>query len=301
MRVPGRPSSNVNPYFRELFESETIIARRDHEMLGTALGRLVTDKEIQAVLPGVYALPDHREFLEIRVKALHMYDPDAILMGKIAARLSFWPELEVADVQAVVKNQRVAYKGFDFVRRKVPDDLVTDVDGVRMTVPALTALDLCLEIGGDGIDEVLRRGKATLDEMHDALRMIRNQRGNEERRQFLLESSEEPWSAAERLFHRLLREAGITGWRGNATLVIDNKKYVVDVLFREHRLAIEIDGRLFHGDARFEIDRRRQNALVLSGWRVLRFTWRMLEQEPGWVLQVVERALRAQSPSRSAA
>ena len=230
-----------------------------------------------------------------------MYDPDAILMGKIAARLSFWPELEAAEVQAVVKNQRVAYKGFDFVRRKVPDDLVTDVDGVRMTVPALTALDLCLEIGGDGIDEVLRRGKSTLDEMHDALRMIRNQRGNEERRQFLLESSEEPWSAAERLFHRLLREAGITGWRGNVTLIIDDKKYVVDVLFREHRLAIEIDGRLFHGDARFEIDRRRQNALVLSGWRVLRFTWRMLEQVPGWVLQVVERALGAQSLSCSAA
>ena len=91
MRVPGRPSSDVNLYFRELFESETVIARRDHEMLGTALGRLVADEEIQAVLPGVYALPDHREFLEIRVKALHMYDPDAILMGKIAARLSFWP------------------------------------------------------------------------------------------------------------------------------------------------------------------------------------------------------------------
>jgi len=73
------------------------------------------------------------------------------------------------------------------------------------------------------------------------------------------------------------------------------------VLFREHRLAIEIDGRLFHGDARFEIDRRRQNALVLGGWRELRFTWRMLEQEPGWVLQVVEPALGAQSSSRSAA
>ena len=51
---------------------------------GHALGRLVADEEIQAVLPGVYALPDHREFLEIRVKALHMYDPDAILMGKIS-------------------------------------------------------------------------------------------------------------------------------------------------------------------------------------------------------------------------
>jgi len=54
----------------------------------------------------------------------HMYDPDRDVDGQIAARLSFWPELEVAEVQAAVKNQRVAYKGSDFVRRKVPDDLV---------------------------------------------------------------------------------------------------------------------------------------------------------------------------------
>ena len=64
---------------------------------------------------------------------------------------------------------------------------------------------------------------------------------------------------------------------------------------------IEVDGRAYHGEARFETDRRRQNILVLDGWRVLRFTWRMLETEPEWVVQVVQRALGAQSPSRSAA
>jgi very-short-patch-repair endonuclease len=47
------------------------------------------------------------------------------------------------------------------------------------------------------------------------------------------------------------------------------------VLFRELKLAIEIDGRLFHTAAEvFETDRGRQNTLVLDGWCVLRFTWR---------------------------
>lgn len=291
----------MSPFFRDLFESETIVARRDHPELRKALGRLVTGKEIQAVLPGIYALPDHREFPYVRVLALRKHDPDAILMGRAAARLSFWPELDVQNVQAVVKHERVPYRGFCFVRRKVPEDLVMEIDGVRMTTPALTALDLCLDLHGDGIDEVLRRGRATLADLHAAMEQIRKQPGNEERRTFLIESSDEPWSAAERLLHRMLRQADITGWRGNVELIIDKQQYIVDVLFREKRLAIEVDGRRYHGEARFELDRRRQNALVLAGWRVLRFTWRMLEREPQWVIEVVERALGARSPSRSVA
>ena len=51
----------------------------------------------------------------------------------------------------------------------------------------------------------------------------------------------------------------------------------LDVGFRRRRLAVEIDGREFHSDRKlFETDRWRQNALVLDGWRVLRFTWRMI-------------------------
>ena len=49
----------------------------------------------------------------------------------------------------------------------------------------------------------------------------------------------------------------------------------VDVIFREIKLIIEIDGRLFHiGTEVFETDRSRQNKLVLDGWCVLRFTLR---------------------------
>ncbi|HEX2308075.1 MAG TPA: hypothetical protein VHI14_07145 [Jatrophihabitantaceae bacterium] len=35
---------------------------------------------------------------------------------------------------------------------------------------------------------------------------------------------------------------------------------------------------------RFESDRLRQNELVAAGWRVLRFTWRMLYDDPDRVL-----------------
>jgi very-short-patch-repair endonuclease len=140
-----------------------------------------------------------------------------------------------------------------------------------------------------------------LADLHAAMALIRRQPGNEVRRRLLRESSEEPWSAAERLLHRLLREAGIEGWRGNARLSIGANTYVVDILFRAARLVIEVDGRHFHGEARFESDRWRQNALVLDGWRVLRFTWAMLERYPDRVVAAIEKALAAQSPSRRAA
>lgn len=286
---------------RELFESETVVARREHPELHEALKGLLARREIESVLPGVYALPDSRAFPEVRALALRRYDPDAILLGRAAARLSFWPGLEVREVKAVTGHHRAPQVGYRFVRRHLPPELWTEVDGYRLTVPALTALDLCDDMGGDAIDEVLRRRKATLADLHEVMALIRKQPGNETRRKLLRESSDEPWSAAERLLHRLLREAGIEGWHGNVELVIGNSTYVVDVLFRVERLVIEVDGRHFHGEARFESDRWRQNALVVDGWRVLRFTWTMLERYPERVVELIEQARAAQSPSRRAA
>ena len=55
---------------------------------------------------------------------------------------------------------------------------------------------------------------------------------------------------------------------------------------------IEIDGR-FHEDDQdvFEEDRLRQNALVRAGWRVLRFTYAMLVNNPVYVVAIIRAAL----------
>ena len=41
----------------------------------------------------------------------------------------------------------------------------------------------------------------------------------------------------------------------------------------------------------FESDRWRQNALVLEGWMVLRFTWTMITQDPDYVIETTRAAL----------
>jgi very-short-patch-repair endonuclease len=190
-------------------------------------------------------------------------------------------------VAAAVPRVLVRRAGFRWVRRTLPAHLVSEVNGVRLTVPALTAVDL----GPDAIDLALRTGAATVAQLREALKATPRRPGNRARSLLLEESSDNPWSAAERQFHRMLRQAGIAGWRANVPLTTDGAAYVIDVAFAGQRLAIEIDGRHYHGDATFESDRWRQNALVLDGWRVLRFTWTMIERYPERVIETVRKGL----------
>jgi very-short-patch-repair endonuclease len=216
-----------------------------------------------------------------------------VVVGAAAARVTFWPDLPVRSPEiAVPARLRVRPRGFRIVERRVPSELVQEVGGLRTSIPALTALDLCPAVGGDAIDRVLLRRAATLDGLHAAFAASAHRRGNRLRRELLLDSRDEPWSGAERLAHRQLRAAGIGGWRANLRVVIRGAVYFVDIAFEEERLAIEIDGRVAHSDpAVFESDRERQNRLVLDGWRVLRITWRMLVEQPDEVIRIVLDAL----------
>jgi hypothetical protein len=55
----------------------------------------------------------------------------------------------------------------------------------------------------------------------------------------------------------------------------------VDVIYDRWKLIVELDSRRWHDtSSAFEDDRRRDNALVAEGWRVIRITWRMLMDEP---------------------
>ena len=147
-------------------------------------------------------------------------------------------------------------------------------------------------VGGDAIDQALRTRATTLAHLQQAMELTAARVGNPTRRRLLLDSRAEPWSKAERLFHRLLRDAGISGWEANKPVVLRDSTFYVDLIFRKLRLVIEIDGRLYHTGAEvFETDRRRQNLLVLDGWCVLRFTWTMIEERPEEVIAMVLEAI----------
>jgi len=55
----------------------------------------------------------------------------------------------------------------------------------------------------------------------------------------------------------------------------------VDAAWPDRRLIVELDSYEFHGTRQaFENDRRRDRRLTAAGWRVMRVTWRDLD-EPG--------------------
>ena len=60
----------------------------------------------------------------------------------------------------------------------------------------------------------------------------------------------------------------------------------VDFLWRDSRLIVEVDGWAAHGTrSAFEHDRRRDADLLAAGWRVLRISWERLRSEPLWLAQ----------------
>jgi len=163
---------------------------------------------------------------------------------------------------------------------------------VRVAAPALAAIDLVEQMGGDAIDACLRSRRALLSDLWAAVQAHANREGNREIERLLRDSRDKPWSAAERRSHRLLRQHRILGWKANHEVWIAGRQYFIDIAFLQARLAIEIDGR-FHEDDHdvFEEDRLRQNALVRAGWRVLRFTYAMLVNNPVYVVAIIRAAL----------
>lgn len=70
--------------------------------------------------------------------------------------------------------------------------------------------------------------------------------------------------------------------------------FELDIAFPDRHVAVEVDGWAWHHSPRsFQSDRSRQNALVLAGWTVLRFTWADLNERPRQVIHDIRAALRA--------
>lgn len=270
-----------------------VIARRDHPRLHSRLDYAIRRGDLVAVLPGVYTPAALAPRPDIRMRAAMLRHPDAVLLRTAAATVSYWPDLRVGEIELAVTTLPKPAPGFRFSRRHIPPELIRHRNGLRFTDPALTAVDLATFECADAIDVALRTRAATLDGMYAALRRTPNRGGNTERRRLLVDSRHEPWSAAERLAHRELRAARILGWQTNWPVIVAGLLYYIDIAFPALRLAVEIDGRL-HEDKQdlFQSDRWRQNALVLSGWRVIRFTWEMVRDHPEVMLENIRRLLR---------
>jgi very-short-patch-repair endonuclease len=97
-------------------------------------------------------------------------------------------------------------------------------------------------------------------------------------------------SEAERRALELIRRAGLPAPEVNQRV----EGYEVDLVWRQERVIVEIDGYAFHSTrSSFEQDRRRDQRLITAGWRVVRVTWRQLTERPEAVAVMLATALGA--------
>jgi very-short-patch-repair endonuclease len=241
---------------------------------------------------GVYFVDD-REFGDrARIRtAVWGYGDRATASGLAAAWLhkltQFAPD--IVDVTMPRTGHGRCHDGTRLRRRDLDPADISAIRGIRVTARVITILETAIirPGGAELMDRALQRD-VDLRQLWRAHLRNKGRYGSPAARRLLRAADDGARSAAERLLVKLLREAGITGWRTNYPVA----GYKVDVGFPAARVAVETDGWAFHSDATaFQIDRKRQNAVALAGWQVLRFTWLDLTEHPQRVIATIRHAI----------
>ncbi len=170
---------------------------------------------------------------------------------------------------------------------------VTRCDGIPVTAPARTLVDLGGSLGARALERAVaeafalrltgERGLRRQLARHPGARGVRAIRA--------LLGADLPLrtrSEAEERFLALVTEAGLPRPRGNVRVL----GMEVDFCWPDESLIVEIDGLAFHhSPPSFERDRRRHDTLAAAGFTILRFTWTRLVEEPKPVIGQVALAL----------
>jgi very-short-patch-repair endonuclease len=227
---------------------------------------------------------------------------DIVISHRTAADLHGFPDQEPTDVMpdcdVIVRTRR---PGGLRIRphhlRLAENDTQPGPCGLQLTTPARTAVD-CLTMLPFGPALDLWAWLATrriLDQqsLGAVIELRRHWHGTQQLRRLAEQVCDGAVSQAEFRLQELLRAAGLGGWTANAPVRDrDGLIGVVDLLFTEARVVVEVDGwRSHRSRASFIDDRRRQNRLVAAGYTVLRFTWDDLQHRPTQVITQIRRAL----------
>jgi very-short-patch-repair endonuclease len=215
--------------------------------------------------------------------ALLACGPQSVVSHRSAARLLGLPSFRnwTAPVEVSVSGYDPGCKpGIKIYRPKRLDARdVRCVDGIRVTAPACTLLDLAVVLPIDDLEVAYADAHARRllkpDDITAVLDRNRHRRGAGALRSLhaLELGGGLSRSEAERQMRTLLRTAKLPEPKVNARV----DSFEVDFLWAAEKVVVEVDGFAFHADRRsFERDRERDAILAARGYVVLRFTWRQI-------------------------
>jgi len=183
---------------------------------------------------------------------------------------------------------------------------VEDWGGLSVTTVARTSFDLASEVSQRRlaviVDEALASRQTTLDELDDVLRDVarKGKPGVRSMRSFLVArtASEQRQTKLEKIGLQILRGGDLPLFEVEYSIPWrTDRRY--DVAFVSAQLAVEWDSFRWHSQKSvFQSDRERDREAAEHGWRVLRFTWKDVTENPDSVLRSVQRIVaRTDSPS----
>jgi hypothetical protein len=189
---------------------------------------------------------------------------------------------------------------------------VTVIDSIPCTTFSRTLLDLAADATRRelerAIDRAEQRRLLDMTVIDDVFARADGRHGTRALRAVLSEhraGSTFTRSELEERFLEICRTAGLPPDGVNLWIAYpDGGGAEGDFVWRDRRLVVEVDGRDVHTTCRaFESDRRRDQRLMLLGWRVVRFTWRQVVLESDYVVKTLCRLLagerRAGAPTRA--
>lgn len=271
-----------------------------------AVARLIGVGRLIRAHRGVYAArPAVPVPLGPETAALLACGPNALLSHSSAARL--WKLCQLVDGPIELTVTRRRHRRAEGIRVHrtgvlLPRDIRL-VEGLPVTSPARTLLDRAATLTVHEAERELDEALTVLQivrphELRDVLERGNGRRGASILRRLIERRSLETVtrSEAERLFLRLVRQAGLPEPETQVRL----SGYTVDFLWREERVVFEIDGYRFHTSRRaFDRDRRKDLALKRAHYDPNRVSRDQVKHEPLSVLAYVAAALaRAGAPTR---
>lgn len=284
----------------------TVAQAKDAGYSKVAIAAKIRRGEWERPAHGVLRATDQPVTARSRIRvAMLSIGAEATLVGRSAAY--WWQMTDIApsavEIAVPQRNQPCPRDGVTVIRRAVPSRDRVAVDGVFVTKKAATVLAavaaLGLIAGAKLMDRVLQKSVVALAALEETHARTRGRSGAVLCAKLLALAAGGARSEAERIAHRLLREAGIVGWEADFRVVLPRHgPALLDLAFVGHRVLVEIDGWAYHRDLRaFLHDTARQNALVLAGWVVIRTNWHELKEHPENFVLTVREALSERARS----
>jgi very-short-patch-repair endonuclease len=253
---------------------------------------------------GVYSLAPS-ELLSARgryMSAVLACGPGAVLSHRSAADLLDLRRTDRRRIDVTIpgrERRRVA--GIDVHRSQTLTTAdFTTVDGIPCTTIPRTIVDLGAVLPTRAVERAIEQADVleVLDYRKlDAVRKRnRHTRAAKRMASILADhtTAAPTESDLEELLLARLRQAGLPA--PQRQLYIDpgdgEQPIRADFAWRDQRLVVEADSSRYHSTRRaFEGDRRRDQRLMIAGWRVIRITWRQLRDEPQRLVALIAAAL----------